>query len=256
MRIIGPNCLGVIMPRLGLNATFADVMARRQRRLHQPERRPVHRRAAIRVATQRRLQRVSSPSARWSTSVWGDLIDYLGDDPHTQSIVLYMESIGNARSFLSAAREMALTKPIIVIKAGRTEATANSHSAYRLPHRQQRRLAGRFPPLRRPARGPHLRPVLHGRRAGQTAAAQGTAPHHRDQRHLGPGVLATDALITGGGEMTEISPETMEALNELFPPPGVVITQSTCWAMPMSQHYAKALEIAAGNPTVMACWSF
>ena len=55
---------------------------------------------------------------------WGDLIDYLGDDPHTQSIVMYMESIGDARSFLSAAREVALTKPIIVIKAGRTEAAA------------------------------------------------------------------------------------------------------------------------------------
>ena len=49
---------------------------------------------------------------------WGDLIDYLGDDPHTKSIVIYMESIGDARSFLSAAREVALTKPIIVIKAG------------------------------------------------------------------------------------------------------------------------------------------
>jgi acetyltransferase len=52
---------------------------------------------------------------------WGDLIYYLGDDPRTKSIVIYMESIGNARSFLSAAREVALAKPIIVIKPGRTE---------------------------------------------------------------------------------------------------------------------------------------
>jgi len=52
---------------------------------------------------------------------WGDLIYYLGDDPHTQSIVIYMESIGNARAFMSAAREVALAKPIIVIKPGRTE---------------------------------------------------------------------------------------------------------------------------------------
>jgi acetyltransferase len=49
---------------------------------------------------------------------WGDLIYYLGDDPRTRSIVIYMESIGDARSFLSAAREVALTKPIIVIKGG------------------------------------------------------------------------------------------------------------------------------------------
>ena len=53
---------------------------------------------------------------------WGDLIDYFGNDPRTQSIVIYMESIGDARAFLSAAREVSLTKPIIVIKAGRTAA--------------------------------------------------------------------------------------------------------------------------------------
>ena len=57
---------------------------------------------------------------------WGDLIYYLGDDPKTKSIVIYMESIGDARSFLSAAREVALTKPIIVIKAGRTEAAGKA----------------------------------------------------------------------------------------------------------------------------------
>src|SRR6476619_6114675 len=49
---------------------------------------------------------------------WGDLIDYLGNDPRTQSIVVYMESVGDARAFLSAAREVTLSKPIIVIKAG------------------------------------------------------------------------------------------------------------------------------------------
>ena len=55
---------------------------------------------------------------------WGDLIYHLGDDPATKSIIIYMESVGNARAFLSAAREVALTKPIIVIKTGRTEAAA------------------------------------------------------------------------------------------------------------------------------------
>ena len=62
---------------------------------------------------------------------WGDLISYLGEDPYTQSIVIYMESIGNARSFLSAARgRSALTKPIIVIKAGRTEAAATAAASH------------------------------------------------------------------------------------------------------------------------------
>ena len=61
---------------------------------------------------------------------WGDLIDYLGDDPYTKSIVIYMESIGDARSFLSASREVALAKPIIVIKAGRTEAAARAAASH------------------------------------------------------------------------------------------------------------------------------
>ena len=61
---------------------------------------------------------------------WGDLIYHLGDDPHTRSILLYMESIGDARSFLSAAREVALTKPIIVIKVGRTEAAAKAAASH------------------------------------------------------------------------------------------------------------------------------
>ena len=61
---------------------------------------------------------------------WGDLIDYLGNDPRTQSIIMYMESVGDARSFLSAAREVSLTKPIIVIKAGRTEAAAQAAASH------------------------------------------------------------------------------------------------------------------------------
>ncbi len=61
---------------------------------------------------------------------WGDLIDYLGDDPKTQSIVIYMETIGDARSFLSAAREVALSKPIIIIKPGRTEGAARAAASH------------------------------------------------------------------------------------------------------------------------------
>jgi acetyltransferase len=61
---------------------------------------------------------------------WGDLIEYFGDDPNTNSIVLYMESVGDARSFLSAARRIALRKPIIVIKVGRSAAASRAASAH------------------------------------------------------------------------------------------------------------------------------
>ena len=61
---------------------------------------------------------------------WGDLIYHFGDDPRTKSILIYMESVGDAQSFLSAAREIALSKPIIVIKAGRSEAASRAAASH------------------------------------------------------------------------------------------------------------------------------
>jgi acetyltransferase len=91
---------------------------------------------------------------------WGDLIYYLGDDPRTHSIVIYMESIGNARSFLSAAREVALTKPIIVIKAGRTAAGCPSGGfPHGLPGGQRCGVRRGLPPLRRVAGRPYFRAI-------------------------------------------------------------------------------------------------
>lgn len=118
LRIIGPNCLGLMCPPYGLNATFASTMAR-----------PGN------VGFLSQSGALCTSILDWSlrenvgfsafVSIgsmldisWGDLIYHLGDDPHTHSIVIYMEAIGDARSFLSAAREVALSKPIIVIKGG------------------------------------------------------------------------------------------------------------------------------------------
>ena len=114
---------------------------------------------------------------------WGDLIDYFGDDPHTKSIVCYMESIGDARSFLSAAREVALTKPIIVIKAGRTEAAAKaaaSHTGSLTGSDEVLDAAFRRVGVLRV--DTHRRAVRHGRSARQAAAPARPAPGHRHQR--------------------------------------------------------------------------
>ena len=126
IRVIGPNCLGVMSPLTGLNATFASAMARPGR-----------------VGFISQSGALCTAVLDWSLHVnvgfsefvsigsmadvgWGDLIHYLGDDPQTRSIVISMESIGDGRGFLSAAREVALAKPIIVIKAGRTAAAAKA----------------------------------------------------------------------------------------------------------------------------------
>src|SRR5262249_32184553 len=130
MRIIGPNCLGVMRPHERLNATFAAGMAR-----------PgsvgfISQSGALCTAI---LDWSFRENVGFSAFIsvgsmldvgWADLIFYLGNDPKTRSIVIYMESIGDARSFLSAAREVALTKPIIVIKAGRTEAAARAAASH------------------------------------------------------------------------------------------------------------------------------
>jgi len=130
MRIIGPNCLGVMNALTGLNATFAAGMARPGNVAF------VSQSGALCTAV---LDWSFRENVGFSAFVsigsmldvgWGDLIYYLGDDPRTQSIVIYMETIGDARSFMSAAREVALTKPIIVIKPGRTEGAARAAASH------------------------------------------------------------------------------------------------------------------------------
>ena len=130
MRIIGPNCLGVMSPRTGVNATFAAGMSR-----------PgnvgfISQSGALLTAI---LDWSALENVGFSAVVslgsmldvgWGDWIDYLGDDPNTSSIIIYMESVGDARSFLSAARAVALRKPIIVLKAGRTDAAAKAAASH------------------------------------------------------------------------------------------------------------------------------
>src|SRR4030042_1736739 len=130
MRIIGPNCLGVMNPISGLNATFAAAMA------HRGNVGFISQSGALCTAVlDWSLQENVGFSAFVSVGSmldvgWGDLIYYLGDDPNTESIVIYMETIGDARSFLSAARQVANTKPIIVIKTGRTEGAARAAASH------------------------------------------------------------------------------------------------------------------------------
>ena len=118
MRIIGPNCMGVMSPFTGLNATLAGAMASPGPVAFISQSGALG--AAVLDWSRRELVGFSAfVSVGSMIDVgWGDLIQRLGDDPHTQSILIYMESIGDARSFLSAAREVALSKPIIAIKPG------------------------------------------------------------------------------------------------------------------------------------------
>lgn len=176
---------------------------------------------------------------------WSDLIYYLGDDPHTKSIVIYMETIGNARAFLSAAREVAMTKPIIVIKPGRTEGAAKAAASH------TGSLTGSDEVLEVAFRRSGVLRVNSIAELFYMAEVLGKQPRPKGPRLTiltnagGPGVLATDALITNGGELGQ-DPRprqwkpTTGAARRLEPqrPRGYPGRRQP-------QRYAKALEIAA-----------
>ncbi|MBD1872413.1 bifunctional acetate--CoA ligase family protein/GNAT family N-acetyltransferase [Nodosilinea sp. FACHB-131] len=217
LRLIGPNCLGIQNPLTGLNATFASHLAR------QGNVGFISQSGALCTSI---LDWSLRENVGFSAFIslgsmldvgWGDLIDYLGDDPHTHSIVIYMESIGDARSFLSAAREVALSKPIIVIKAGRTQAAAQAAASH------TGALTGSDAVLDAAFRRCGVLRVDHIDELFDTAEVLAKQPRPRGPRLSiitnagGPGVLATDALIRAGGTLAELSAASLDALNGALP---------------------------------------
>jgi acetyltransferase len=248
MRIIGPNCLGLMCPPSGVNATFAAAMAR-----------PgsvgfISQSGALCTAVlDWSLKELVGFSAFISVGSmadvgWGDLIDYLGDDPQTRSIVIYMESVGNARSFLSAAREVALSKPIIIIKAGRTEQAAQAAASH------TGSLTGSDEVLDAAFRRSGVLRVDRISDLFYMAEILARQPRPKGPRLTiltnagGPGVLATDALITNGGELTVLSDTTISELNEVLPPQWSHANPIDILGDASPDRYAKAVEIAAKDP--------
>jgi len=248
MRIIGPNCLGVMSPLSGLNATFASTIAR-----------PgnvgfISQSGALCTAI---LDWSFAENIGFSAFVsvgsmldvgWGDLIYYLGNDPRTKSIVIYMESIGDARRFLSAAREVALTKPIIVIKAGRTEAAARAAASH------TGSLAGSDEVLDAAFRRCGVLRVTNIADVFYMAEVLSKQPRPKGPRLTivtnagGPAVLATDELITNGGELALLSPETIEELNRILPAHWSHNNPIDILGDANPEAYVKAVEIAARDP--------
>jgi acetyltransferase len=257
LRIVGPNCLGVMSPRTGLNATFASTTARPGS-----------------VAFLSQSGALCTSILDWSLREnvgfsafisigamldvnWGDLIDYLGDDPYTKSIVIYMESIGGdarlqgtgaARSFLSAAREVALTKPIIVIKAGRTDAAAQAAASH------TGALASSDGVLDAAFRRCGVLRVDTIDDLFNMAEVLAKQPRPKGRKLTiltnagGPGVLATDALISQGGELADLSPDTIAALDTLLPPHWSHHNPIDILGDADPDRYAKAVEIVVKEP--------
>ncbi len=248
MRLIGPNCLGVMRPVTHLNATFAGAMARAGKVGF------ISQSGALLTAV---LDWSLRENVGFSAFVslgsmldvgWGDLIDYLGDDPHTESIVIYMESVGDARAFISAAREVALTKPIIIIKAGRTAAAAKAAASH------TGALAGSDDVLEAALRRCGVLRANSISELFYMAEVLAKQPRPSGPRLSivtnagGPGVLATDALIALGGELAELAPQTLEALDKVLPAHWSHGNPIDILGDADPQRYAKALEIAVKDP--------
>jgi acetyltransferase len=248
MRLIGPNCLGIMNPTIGLNATFVKEA-------------PKAGNVAFLSQSGALLVAILDWSAReqvgFSAIVstgsmldvdWGDLIYYFGDDPHTKSILIYMESVGDARSFLSAAREVALSKPIIVIKAGRSEAASRAAASH------TGALTGSDEVLDAAFRRSGVLRVHNIADLFYMAEVLSRQPRPKGPRLTiltnagGPGVLATDSLVANGGELAELSPESLRRLDEFLPPHWSHSNPIDVLADTDSERYARALEIASQDP--------
>jgi acetyltransferase len=250
MRILGPNCLGFVRPLRGLNATFL-----------QGEPPPGN------IAFISQSGALGSAIVDWAVSAgigfsmfaslgsmidvdFGDMIDFLGDDEATRSILIYMEGVGNARKFMSAARGFARRKPIIILKPGRfaesaraahshTGAMAGDDAVYEAAFRRAGVVrVGEIAELFDAAQ------VLDSKRlpAGPRLAIVTSAG--------GPGVMATDALIHLGGELAKLSDESMKQLNAFLPSYWSKANPVDLLGGATVDRFTKALNICLGDPMV------
>ena len=217
IRVIGPNCIGIIRPRINLNATFLD-------KLPKPGN----------VAFLSQSGALGSAILDWAihenigfsnfVSVgsmidvdFGDLIDYFGSDPKTKSILMYVEGITEARKFMSAARHFARTKPIIVVKSGKFAESAKAAASH------TGSLSGEDDIYDAAFKRAGIVRVSEIADLFNAAEVLGTQPLPKGPKLAvitnagGPGVMATDSLIAQGGQLAKLSQKTMDSLNAVLP---------------------------------------
>jgi len=218
MRIVGPNCLGVIVPHLGLNASFAPAMPRSGDIAFISQSGALCA-SVLDWALESRIGFSHFVSIGNSLDVdFGDLIDYVGEDEHTRSIILYIESVSDARGFMTAARAFARHKPIIAFKAGRFPASAEAAASHTGAMASEDAVYDAAFQRTGIARVPDLGDVfdcaaLIGRGRIPAGPRLGIVTNAG-----GPGVIATDALIAAQGVLAALAPGTMARLDEDLPP--------------------------------------
>lgn len=217
VRILGPNCLGIVLPHIGLNASFAHTSVQPGKIAF------VSQSGALATSV---LDWAKSSGIGFSCFVslgngadvdFGDTIDYLASDPDTQSILLYIESVKEPRKFMSAARAAARNKPVIAVKAGRMMEGARAAASH------TGALAGAddvFDAALRRAGVLRVKTIEALFDAVETLAR--AKPLYGERLTIftnggGPGVMATDALVEGGGKLAALSEETITTLDAALP---------------------------------------
>jgi acetyltransferase len=218
LRILGPNCLGLLVPGAGLNASFAPGNALPGSLAFVTQSGALAT-AMLDWANSRGIGFSHFISLGDSADVdFGDILDYLASDPGTRAILMYMESVKAARKFMSAARAASRNKPVIVVKAGRAPAGARAAASH------TGALAGSdavFDAAVRRAGMLRVDTLEALFDAAETLAH--VKPWGGERLAVltnggGAGVLAADALALGGGALAELSPETLAALDQCLPP--------------------------------------
>ena len=248
IRLVGPNCLGIMNPLTNFNATFAATMALKGSVAFISQSGAMCT-AVLDWSLKQKIGFSAFVSIGSMADVnWGDLIDYLGSDPDTKSILIYMESIGDAHDFLTAAREVVLNKPIIVIKAGRTEAAAKAAASH------TGSMAGSDSVF---DAAMHRAGVLRVDSIGDLfdmAEVLAKQPTPKGPRLAiitnagGPSVLATDSAVAHGAEIAELSQETIEELSKVLPAAWSHGNPVDLLGDASPERYAKAIEIVAKDP--------
>ena len=250
IRIMGPNCMGVIRPSANLNATFTTRM---------PE--PGH------VAFLSQSGALGSAVLDWAISKgigfsafvslgsmldinFGDLIDYFGEDPETRSIIIYLESIGNAKKFMSAARGFARTKPIIVLKGGRFQESvkaAKSHTGAMVREDSYYDAVFRRAGV---VRVEEIEDLFNCASILNTAKLPKGPNLAMVTNAGGPAVLATDTLIGRGGNLAQLSDGALTKLNEFLPPNWSKSNPVDILGDSDSQRYTKTIGVIVKDPGV------
>jgi len=252
LRLVGPNCVGIMVPGIGLDASFSH-LAPPAGDIAFVTQSGAMATAMLDWAAPRGIGFSQAVSLGDMADVdFGDMLDYLAADPHTRAILLYAEGITHGRKFMSAARAAARSKPVLVLKAGHSAAGARAAASH------TGMLAGSdavYDAAFRRAGMQRVATMAELFDAAETLSL--THTQNGDRLAIvtnggGAGVLATDALEAAGGRLATLSPETIERLSTVLPPtwshgnPVDIIGDAS------GQRYAIALDALFADPDIDA----